>query len=149
MASTATETSLKLIPLCRFTAQLEAPIVLENTPSGTRYVFGVKSIRMEGNRIKASMKGGMSADWATVSATGVGTLDVRALVETDDGAPIFVHYNGRVDMAAGPGNAPVYGAPLYDTGDERYAWLAKIQCVAKGTISPDLSEVVYEVFEVQ
>lgn len=149
MATTATDVSLQLVPLCRLIGQLEPPIVLENTPSGTRYIFPVKGIRIEGERIKANMKGGLSADWATVSSTGVGTLDVRALVETEDGAAIFVHYPGRVDMAAGPGNAPVYASPLFDTGDPRYAWLAKIQAVAKGTITPDLSEVVYQVFEVR
>lgn len=149
MATTAAEISVQLIPLCRCVAELEPPLVLENTPSGTRYVFGVKSIDIEGERLKAHMKGGMSADWAAANQSGIGTLDVRAMVETDDGALIFIHYGGRLDMAAGAGKAPVYAAPLYDTGDPRYAWLAKIQAVAKGVISEDMSRVEYEVFEVR
>jgi hypothetical protein len=47
-----------------------------------------------------------------VGPDGTGTLDMRAVVETDDGALIFLHYQGRVDLSAGPG-APLYAAPLY------------------------------------
>ena len=149
MASMATETSVQLVPLCRFTAKLKPPIILENTPSGTRYIIGASSVRVEGERFNATLKGETAGDWLTVSASGVGTLDVRATLETDDGALVFVHYNGRVDMAPVPGNAPIFIAPLFDTGDPRYAWLAKIQAVGKGVVSADLSDLVYEMYEVR
>ena len=65
----------------------------------------------------------------------VGTLDVRALLETDDGALIYTWYHGRLDLSQGPGTSPAYAAPLYETGDERYAWLNLIQAVAKGELT--------------
>jgi hypothetical protein len=70
-------------------------------------------------------------------------------VRTDDGATIFVQYQGRVDLSQGfqfPLNA--YVAPRFETGDERYAWLNRIQAVGKGTINEDLS-VDYEWYEIR
>src|SRR5579859_1125991 len=104
---TRSELSVDLVPLCHASISLAPPMVLENTPSGTRYIIEVKAARLEGERLKASMKGSASADWATVSPDGgTGTLDVRATLETDDGALIFTHYRGRADLSKGPGNAP-------------------------------------------
>jgi len=34
-------------------------------------------------------------------------------------------------------DAPVYITPLFETSDERYAWLNKIQAVGKGTVEGD------------
>jgi Protein of unknown function (DUF3237) len=70
-------------------------------------------------------------------------------METDDGALIFAHYNGHMDLSKGPGKAPVYTAPLYDTGDARYAWLNKVQAVANGVLSEDLSQLDLEIFELR
>ena len=147
---TRSDIRVDLVALGHLSVSLEPPLVLPNTPSGTRYIIGVKSARFEGERIKASLKGSSAGDWLSVGPDGVvGTLDVRVAFETDDGALIFSHCNGRVDMSAGSGVAPIYAAPLYDTGDPRYAWLNKIQAVAKGVITPDLSQLEYEVFEVR
>jgi len=149
-AITRSDISVDLVSLGHLSVSLEPPIVLPNTPGGTRYIIGVKSARFDGERLKASLKGSSAGDWFSVGPDGVvGTLDVRATFETDDGALIFSHYRGRVDMSAGSGVAPLYAAPLYDTGDPRYAWLNKIQAVAKGVITPDLSQLEYEVFELR
>jgi hypothetical protein len=44
-------------------------------------------------------------------------------------------------------DAPVYTAPRFETGDERYAWLNRVQAVAKGEL--DGTTLTYEVFEVR
>jgi hypothetical protein len=86
-----------------------------------------------------------AADWLTISPDGTGSLDVRGLLETDDGALIFVQYHGRTDLTT-PG-APIYAAPRYETSDKRYVWLNKIQAVAKGTL--DGRTLTYEIYEVR
>ncbi|MGA7912893.1 MAG: hypothetical protein WCC30_15295 [Candidatus Dormiibacterota bacterium] len=48
-----------------------------------------------------------------------------------------------------PGTGLDTAAPLYDTADPRYAWLNKIQAVAKGVVTPDLSRLDYEIFELR
>jgi hypothetical protein len=45
------------------------------------------------------------------------------------------------------GSVPIYTAPLYETGDERYAWINKIQAVAKGKTDGQLLE--YEIYELR
>ena len=142
--------ALELIPLCNATVSLAPPIIVGTTPSGSRMIFEVNEVRFEGERLKGSMKGAAGADWLVVSADGaVGTLDVRVTIETDDGALVYAHYYGRTDTSAGPGASPIYTAPLFETGDERYAWLNRILAVAKGEISADLSTLVYEMYELR
>ena len=139
--------SIELVPLCTMTAVLRAPHVLDNTPVGDRWIFEVESGTIEGERLNAKLKGQNSADWFVISPAGVGQLDVRVLLETDDGAMVFMQYHGRVDLSSGtPG--PTYAAPRFETGDERYAWLNKIQVVAKGQLEGG-SNLVYEMYEVR
>lgn len=141
--------SIELVPLCTARITLAEPFFLPDTPAGTRVIVETTSFDVEGERIRAHMKGNAGADWLTLGAGMIGTLDVRALLETDDGALIFTWYHGRLDLSAGPGQAPAYAAPLYDTGDERYAWLNKVQAVAKGVTSPDGTTLTYEIHELR
>jgi hypothetical protein len=126
--------ALELVPLGTITIDFADPLLLPNTPAGARAIFEIVDLRIEGERIHAKKKGATAADWVVLGPEGTGTLDVRATVETDDGALVYVTAVGRVDQAGGPGTSPLYGALLYETGDERYAWLNKVQSVGKGTV---------------
>ena len=75
---------------------------------------------------------------------GYGTLDVKVTLETDDGAVIHATYSGRLLFDT----MTVYAAPLFQTGDERYAWLNRIQAVSKGSFQPD-GTLIYEMFELR
>jgi len=141
--------SIELIPLATATATLAEPFFLPGTPSGTLVIAEVVAFDFTGDRISGHLKGHASADWLTLSPSLLGTLDVRALIETDDGALIFTSYRGRLDLSGGQGSSPAYAAPLYETGDERYAWINKIQAVGKGTLSADGTQLVYEIYEVR
>ena len=100
----------------------------------------------EGDRLRGRVLQ-PSADWVVVSAEGIATVDVRMLLETHDGAHVYVWYHGRSDFSQGIGVAPIYSAPLFESGDERYAWLNSIQAVSKGVL--DGTALVYEVYEVR
>jgi uncharacterized protein DUF3237 len=139
--------SIELVPLCTATITLKDPMVLPNTPSGMRTILEVAAAKLEGERLSATMKGAASADWATIGPDMTCTLDVRSTFETHDGALLFVYYRGRIDLSKPPGESPVYAAPLFETGDERYAWLNRIQAVSKGTL--DGPTLTYEIFEVR
>ncbi len=138
--------SIELVPLCTISASLTEPFLLLDTPSGTRAIVEVTGFEVTGERLTGHLKGNAAADWLTVDSRGQGTIDVRALVETDDGALIFVTYRGRLDISGGPGTAPAYSAPLFETGDERYAWLNDLVCVAIGGTTAD--GVEYEVYAI-
>lgn len=139
--------TIELVPLATATLTLKEPLLIPETPAGTRVIAEVSDIVFEGERIRAHMKGSASADWLSISPQLVGTLDVRYLLETDDGALIYTWYHGRMDLSGGIGASPTYAAPLYETGDARYTWLNTVQAVAKGTL--DGETLVYEIAEVR
>ena len=139
--------TIELVPLCTINVGLAPPFILPDTPSGTRVIVEVESFEVTGERLNGRLKGRAAADWLTLDSRAQGTVDVRALVETDDGALVYVTYGGRLDLSGGAGSAPVYSAPRFETGDERYLWLNKIQGVAKGETTPDGQTLVYEVYE--
>ena len=141
--------TIELIPLCTATVTLGEPILIPDTPVGMRVIAEVESWDVEGERLNAHLRGVAAADWMTVSSAFIGTIDARGLLETDDGALIYTWYHGRLDLSQGPGGSPAYSAPLYETGDERYAWLNAVQAVAKGVLSPDGRQLVYEICEVR
>lgn len=141
--------AIELVPLCTATLTLAEPFVIPDSPAGTRVIIEVEDLVVEGDRIKAKQKGKSSADWLSINAALLGTIDVRTLLETDDGALIYTTYSGRLDLSAGTGTSPAYSAPLYETGDERYAWINKIQAVAKGVVSNEGRTLTYEIAEIR
>jgi hypothetical protein len=98
------------------------------------------------------------ADWQVIRADGVAELDARYTLETGDGALIYVRNRGfrhgpaevLKRLAAGenvdPAQYYMRTTPLFETGDERYAWLNRMVCVASGARRPAAVEL--EVFEI-
>ena len=137
--------TIELIPLGTADVGI-SPIMMPGGPLGTRVTVEITSVDFRGERLRAKLKGAAAADWAVVSPAGIGLMDVRLTLETDDGGLIYVSYNGRVDLSRGLEGATVYTAPRFETGDERYAWLNRIQAVAKGVVSDGVLR--YELYEV-
>lgn len=125
-----------------FTMQLSLarPVVAADGPQGTRVTVAVLGGIVTGGRVNGTVLPG-GADWVTVRTNGVARLDVRTLIETDDGAVIVIEYQGIYDAPAGAGPRT---APLFQTGDERYRWLNDVQAIGIGTTGKD--EVTYEVY---
>jgi|SRR5215472_6307200 len=103
--------------------------VVENGPQGTRTIVQIVGGRFEGPRLNASVQT-PAGDWITNRADGTYRLDVRLTLKTDDGALILVTYNG-IGQTTEAG-ASLRAAPLFETGDSRYAWLTRLQAVAVG-----------------
>lgn len=141
--------TIELVPLCTLRIRLKPPIAVGAGPAGTRRIVEVASVQVKGDRLRGEMLGAATADWMTVGPEGTATVDARVTLRTDDGAVIFVQYTGRLDVSRGM-QFPMTGyvAPLFETGDERYAWLNRIQAVGKGTLYEDLS-LDYEWYEVR
>lgn len=115
--------------LGRLTAETGTRTVVQNAPQGTRTIVQIVGGRFEGPRVKASVQA-PAGDWITNRADGSYKLDVRLTLKTDDGALIFVTYNG-IGQTTDAG-ASLRAAPLFETGDSRYAWLTRLQAVAVG-----------------
>ena len=115
--------------------------VVENGPQGTRTIVQINGGRFEGPRLKASVQA-PAGDWITNRADGSYRLDVRLTLRTDDGALILVTYNGIGQTT--PAGASLRAAPTFETGDQRYTWLTKLQAVAVGErVGTDVKYDVY------
>jgi hypothetical protein len=138
--------ALELVPLCTVHVTLRDPIAVGAGPAGMRLIYEVDEAVVKGDRLSGRFIGQAAADWLTISGT-TASLDVRATFETDDGAVVFTHYTGRSDVSQGPGASPIFVAPRFETGDERYAWLNSIQAAGKGSL--DGSQLTYEWYELR
>ncbi len=139
---------MKLEHLVSYRADLkQPPTEIGNGPLGNRVIFDVAGGTFEGPRLRGRLleSGG---DWALIGPDGVGRLDVRGTLETDDGARIYMQYFGVLEMneavtaAVARGEGTEWGAalfvtqPRFETGDERYAWLNRVLAVAEGRFMP-------------
>jgi hypothetical protein len=126
---------------------LEAPQVVGATPQGMRQIFIVKSGSVEGTRLKGKLLPG-GGDWAIIRTDGAVQLDIRATIQTDDGALIYATYGGLI--VAEPAvfgrllqaeDVPLneyyfYVNPMFQTGAPQYAWLNKLLAIGRGKVVP-------------
>lgn len=128
------------------TTQAVTPVAVAGT-TGTRVTVTVTEATLVGPKINATLVPGVAgADWPLVRSDGTLLLDVRLNLRTDDGADIFVTYAG-IGTPIGDGLFKIRTAPLFQTGDPRYAWLNNVLGVGIGTSNP--TGVVYDIYAVQ
>lgn len=153
---------LKTEFLCRFEATLAPTIDVGDGARGHRAIANVTGGFFEGPKLKGKLLPS-GADWFVMRPEiGLLNLDVRALMETDDGAHIYTHYQGRIAFpvelagelfameergAVDPSKYYFRTAPLYETGSEKYGWLNRIQAVGVGEVIP--GGVAYDVYEIK
>jgi hypothetical protein len=119
---------------------------------GTRLICPVVRGTVEGPKLKGTVRP-FGADWAIIRADNCLELDVRLIIDTDDGVPIHVEYRGIIDLTQEQvdqllsGQAvedmKIHTAPRFETAHPDYAWLNRIQAVGCGS-----SEVVGEELKV-
>ncbi len=147
---------MRLEHLMDYHVDLKPPVDVGRGPLGHRTVFDVLGGHAEGPRLRGTFLAS-GGDWLLVDDGNVGRLDVRGTLATDDGAHIYVHYFGVLELNEKVQNALLKGEPCdygdtyfmtqprFETGDERYAWLNKLAAVAEGRVLPNAVE--YRVFE--
>ncbi|HJL61334.1 MAG TPA: DUF3237 domain-containing protein [Pseudomonadales bacterium] len=148
---------MKLEPLMTMYADLKDSVEVGEGPSGNRIIFDVTGGHFEGEKLKGKILAS-GADWIIMDSDGVGHLDVRITLQTDDGANIYVQYYGVLvfnekisESQAGTrqaefGDTYFVTQPRFETGDERYKWLNRTMAVAEGR--PLKNAVEYQVYEV-
>jgi Protein of unknown function (DUF3237) len=149
---------LNLRHLFRAELALAAPQELGDTPQGRRRIINITGGRFAGERLSGRVLPG-GADWQVIRTDGVADLDARYTLETHDGALIYVRNRGYRHgspeiirrLASGESVDPslyyMRTTPRFETGDQRYAWLNRIVCVATGARRSAAVEL--EVFEIE
>lgn len=138
---------MELRPFGSLTLQLASDrlFFLGDTPVGKRIIQEIEDVRFEGDRLEARMDGKAGADWLAIDASGIATFDIRMLLKTDDGAHVYLRYEGKADWSEGMGKGPIYVQAWFESGDERYAWINTVAVVGKGVVRD--GGVAYDFFE--
>ena len=147
---------MKLEYLMTYRADLKPPVEVGAGPFGTRSIFDVIGGSAEGPRLRGKFLAS-GGDWLLLATDGTGYLDVRGTLETDDGARIYIHYHGVLELnekvlsALAEGKETDYGdtyfmtQPRFETGDPRYQWMNRIVAVAEGRVLQNAVE--YHVYQ--
>lgn len=127
---------MELQPFGTLTIQTdpEGLFVLGATSVGRRIIQEFSTVRFEGERLAGTMVGRAGADWLTLDEAGHATMDIKVLLETGDGAKVFVSVLGKADWGGGMGRGPIYSSVTLESGDERYQWVNYLPLVSKGEI---------------
>ncbi len=142
-----------------YTAKLGGRDVIGPVPEGFRINIHVTGGEVTGPRVFGKIRA-TGGDWLTTRRDGVAMLDVRATIETNDGALIYVTYLGVTDRGEngyenaregrpGASGAPIHISPRFHTSHPSYLWLNRVHCLGIGRSFPERSEVAYDVYAVR
>ena len=142
--------------VCNLTAKLRnPPEVIGPTPEGLRLNVYIDGGEVVGSRINGKVLP-VGADWLLIRSDGVGVLDIRATLQTDDGALVYVAYQGLADAGEDgyqkfitgdlPHRIPIRGAPRFHTAHPDYLWLNRIQCLNVGEADLEKWVVDYDLY---
>lgn len=151
-------TTLAHAPLMTLTLTVafDKMTAIGKTPAGLRRIAPVTGGTFVGARLRGTVVGG--ADWVTNRPDDVMVIDVRLTLETDDGAAIYLTYQGRFlaapDAMARFGRGALLDPSEYslaitakfECGDERYVWLNDVVAVGTGQQTKD--GPIYTIFEI-
>ncbi|MCC7411280.1 MAG: DUF3237 domain-containing protein [Gammaproteobacteria bacterium] len=146
----------KLEHVCSYTATLQSPPeVIGPVPEGLRLNVYVTGGEVTGPKLRGRIRP-VGADWLTIRRDGIGLLDVRATMETHDGALIYVAYNGIGDLGQDgyekalrgefPARMQLRTAPRFTCSHPDYTWVNRFQYVNVGEVSFETFVVEYDVY---
>lgn len=150
--------SYHLEHLFSFTASLSPPEAIGPIAEGIRANYYVTGGKVKGPKVNGKVLP-VGGDWLTIRTDGVGILDVRATIETDDGALIYTAYSGVSDLGKdgyqkvlqqeAPPVIDLHSAPRYYTAHPEYQWLNRVQCVGVGQVDMTKSEVAFDIYAIR
>lgn len=148
---------IRTTPLMTLKLTVNGMQAIGATPNGNRRVGLVAGGSFEGPRLRGTVLPG-GADWIIGRPDGVTALDVRIVLQTDDGAAIGLTYKGlrhgpagvmeKVNSGQFVDPAEYYFRTIitFETASPKYAWLNTIFGIGTGSRPPE--GPVYDIFEV-
>lgn len=145
-----------LLTTLTLTVDFRGMTSIGQTPAGLRRIAPVTGGTFTGERLNGTVLGG--ADWVINRPDGVMVIDVRLTLKTDDGAMVYLTYQGRflaepqvmARFAKGalldPSEYSLAISARFECGDERYRWLN--DAVAVGTGEQTAAGPVYSIFQI-
>jgi hypothetical protein len=145
--------------VCSYVGRLQnPPEVIGPVAEGIRVNFYSTGGEVTGPKIRGTLRP-VGGDWLTVRTDGVATLDVRATIETDDGALVHFAYTGVGDLGEDghqkflqgilPPRVALRVVPRFQTSHAKYHWLNRVQCLSIGEADLERFEARYDVYAVR
>ena len=143
-----------------YIATLSEPEVIGPVAEGLRLNIYVTGGTVDGPGLKGTIlpAGG---DWLTIRTDGVGVLDVRATIRTDDDALVYVYYRGITDLGPDgyknflegapppPDGITLRTNPWFQTVHPKYQWMTRGLFLNVGKAYLDKGEVSYDVYQLK
>lgn len=139
---------------------LAPPETIGETPDGIRvnWFWYPREGVVKGPALQAKVCA-MGGDWMTIRRDGIGVMDVRATLQTHDGAMLYVDYLGHYDLGPDgyrnfldrrwPESAPTRTTPRFHTAHPRYTWLNRLQCLGIGVVRMQELAYTYDLYAVR
>jgi len=138
--------------LASISVPLQPPEIIGETPTGLLVNWfwspNEGTIVGLGATAKIRKNGG---DWMNIRRDGIGVMNVRATVETAEGALIYAEYQGYCDFGENgyrnfldrrwPELAPTRTTPRFHTAHPKYTWINRLQCIGVGAVN--LKQLLY------
>jgi hypothetical protein len=132
----------KLEYLSRFSVDLIAPIweLGQTSDLGRRRIIPITGGKFEGPKFTGKILNN-GADWQVVTKDGLAIIDTRYLLQTNDGALVYLQTKGfrygPPDVLAKVGKGEVVDPNLYyfrvymtfETSSQKYAWLNRAMAI--------------------
>jgi len=109
-----------------------------------RLIVPVSGGTFEGQRLKGTIIS-PSGDWIVQRPDGSRLLDLRLLLQTDDGEPIYMSGRGIAYTPPGAGLISRI-APVFETKAPKYTWLNNV--VAVGVYRGLAGKIAYRVYQI-
>ena len=139
------ELELKYEFLCDLTATLDKPIQVGQTPYGERVIYPVSGGSFEGPKIKGKVLAN-GGDWLLRLDSTTSKLDVRVVLETEDGELIYTYYEGFFHENS-DGSYYFRTNPVFQTSSKKYEWLNHTIAVGVGKIID--GGVTYKIYAIK
>lgn len=147
---------LRWKPLMSFFLDIKPPYNVGRTPGVQRRISELVGGYFQGEKLRGKVLGGN--DWQAVRDDTAVSIDVRALLETDDGALISMTYQGLrhgpqdviAAMMRGEAVSPrayyMRATVSFETAVEKYDWLNRVVAIGHGHRLQ--TGAIYNVFEI-
>jgi Protein of unknown function (DUF3237) len=139
------------------TVDFAGMVTIGQTPAGLRRIAPVTGGGFVGERLNGQVLPGGN-DWLINRADGVMVIDVRLTLNTDDGALIYLSYQGRFlaepdamerfakGITLDPSEYSLAMVAKFECGDPRYDWLNNVVAVGTGERTP--TGPIYSIFAI-
>lgn len=139
-----------------FTALIGEREFIGSVPDGIRTNFYLSGGEVTGPKLSGKLRP-VGGDWMLLRRDGIATLDIRATIETSDGALIYLTYTGQTDLGEEayearlrgsplPSGGPIRTIPRFNTSHPDYLWLNRLFCIGIG--QGGQGKVAYDVYAV-